>query len=99
MSISLEHDTSIRLSDDEHEDWYCICIKPFRCEVCYIPICYLECGAHHIIVWEEKDDQQLLTLAAALQFQDREPRIDTYKNMLGPCVTWEKGIELGWIKP
>lgn len=84
--------------DKDYEDFYCINIKPFNCVNCGKVIAYAMAGPHLIIVWEHKDDEMLLAIAHFLQKSNYDPRIVTYKKMLGPCVEFEEAAKRGWIE-
>lgn len=76
--------------DLQYEGWYCINIKPAKCDGCGNVVAYLEPPHFHlIVVWQEKDDEKLLEFAVALEEQGLEPRIETYHPILGSCVPWE----------
>lgn len=85
-------------TDEEFDEYWCINIKPFKCAHCNTIVCYAQAGPHMIIIWEFKDDDNLLQLAALLKADDYEPRIERYNRYLGPCVTWEEAEKLGWIE-
>jgi len=84
-----------------YDGYYCINIKPFKCENCKTLICYAVVGPHLIVVWPDKDDNDLLQVAEALmkdEFDRYDPHIVTYHELFGPCVTWDKAKENGWIE-
>lgn len=79
----------------EYAGWYCINIKPVKCSGCGHTVAYLEPPDYHlIVVWEEKDDPQLLKFATLLKKMQLEPRVETYYPILGSCVPWNEVEEL-----
>lgn len=95
----LDQFVDLDYSGDEFDDYWCINIKPFKCANCNSIIAYAQCGNHFIIIWENKDDQTILEVAAALQsVDDFDPRIVQYNRILGPCVKYEDAVERGWIE-
>ena len=93
----LDQFISLDYTDEKYDRYWCINIKPFKCANCGDPICYAQCGSHFIIIWEEKDDENLLNIAAELQRADMDPRVVNYNRYLGPCVVFEDAVEHGWI--
>lgn len=86
-------------SDDEFDNYWCIQIKPFQCQGCGNIVTHAQCGNHFIVIWENKDDQSLLEVAAVLQSGENnyEPYIHRYNRILGPCVKYEDAVKRGWL--
>lgn len=82
---------------DIYDEYWCINIQPFKCN-CGQVVAYAQCGAHSIIIWEHKDDENLLLLAAEFQRLGFDPNIIHYNRYLGDCVEFNKAVELGWMK-
>src|SRR4026207_248391 len=81
--------------DLNYEGWYCIQMKPVICPGCGEPMCYVEPPhLHLIIVWEEKDDENLLQVCKELKDGDRDPIVIQYHPMYGHCISWEDCIAL-----
>ena len=77
--------------DEEYEGWYCVQHNPVTCGGCGQPVCFIEPPTLHlIVVWEEKDDADMLRIAARLQKIDYEPIIVKYYPLLGPCIPYEE---------
>lgn len=95
----LDQFVELDYSSEEFDDYYCIQIKPFICNGCGNVVAYAQAGNHSIVIWEQKDDQTLLEVAAALQEVDNsyDPYIVHYHRILGPCVKYEDAVERGWI--
>lgn len=53
---------------------------------------------HDILVWEEKDDDYLLQIAAQFKRAEMNPKIEEYKASLGPCVDFYDAVKAGRIK-
>lgn len=92
----VDHD--LDFSEPEYDEWYCINISPFKCSDCGAMVCYAQVGTHLIIIWPNKDDETILELAQLLmEDDDYDPRIVKYNRILGPCISYAKAEELGWI--
>ena len=92
-AVIVEDDEKVIPPDSEYEGWFCVNIRPAICAGCGRAVCYVEPNEYHfIIVWEEKDDKDMLTICQRLQGIGFEPRVDTYHPYLGACVPWEMVI-------
>jgi hypothetical protein len=92
-------EANLDFSLDEYDDWYCIQIKPFKCVNCKELICYATTGPHYIIIWPERDDNDMLQLADLLMKDGNyDPHIIHYNRIFGPCISWEQGMAIGWIE-
>ena len=87
-----------RVADDElweeeagqdHAGWFCVATNPFRCpaEGCDFVAEYMT-AAHAILVWEERDDPNLLRHAARAKEVGRNPRIVEYQPSFGPSASY-----------
>lgn len=94
----LDQAVTLDYSGPEFDEYWCINIKPFKCSNCEKLICYATAGPHFIIIWEEKDDEDMLNIAAELKEYDMDPRILRYNRIIGPCVVFEDAIRHGWIE-
>ena len=76
----------------EYDGWYCIQHLPIPCYSCGNPICYVEPpGLHLIVVWEEKDDEDMLRMAAKIgkiRHPTFDPIIIKYAPIYGPCIPY-----------
>lgn len=91
-------ETNLDYSDEKFDNYWCINIKPFICNGCGHIIAYAQCGDHFIIIWEKKDDDNLIDIAANLQVNsDYDPHVVRYKRFLGPCIEYYAAIELGLL--
>jgi hypothetical protein len=94
----LDQAVTLDYSGPEYDEYWCVNIKPFKCRNCDTVICYACAGAHFIIIWPEKDDEDMLNIAAELKDCDMDPRIVRYNRIIGPCVTFEDAKKHGWIQ-
>lgn len=76
-------------TDDEYDDWYCIKVRAGRCAGCGQPYSHvIDTAYHRIVVWPEKDDPSLLKVAAEAGRANVNPRVVSYEQALGRCVSW-----------
>jgi hypothetical protein len=75
---------------DDYDGWWCIQHYPVECGSCGNPVCYVEPPhLHLIVVWEEKDDSDMLRMAGRLQQIDLDPIIIQYAPIMGGCIPYE----------
>jgi hypothetical protein len=76
-------------SDDERTGWYCVRTDPFPCPAtgCTYVADYMT-AAHLILVWEERDDPNLLWHAQRAKEVGRNPRIVAYERSFGPSASY-----------
>src|ERR1043166_2717055 len=80
------------------EDWYCIQIKPFKCHNCGKLITYASCGPHLILVFPDKDADELAEVVDYLRTDpDYEPYVIRYSKLYGPCIPYEQAVRKGMI--
>jgi hypothetical protein len=78
--------------DDAQEDrsgWYCVSTDPFPCpaSVCTFVVEFMT-AAHLVLVWEERDDPNLLWHAQRAMEVGRNPRIVEYEAVFGPSASY-----------
>jgi hypothetical protein len=78
--------------DDDEGDytgWFCVSTDPFPCPApgCSFVANYMT-AAHLILVWQERDDPNLLKHADRAKRVQRNPRIVTYHADYGPSVSY-----------
>jgi hypothetical protein len=75
--------------DSDHSGWFCVSTDPFPCPApgCTFVAQFMT-AAHLILVWQEKDDPNLLRQAQRAQQVQRNPRIVTYESSFGPSVSY-----------
>jgi hypothetical protein len=75
--------------DADHSGWYCVSTDPFPCPAAGCTfVAQFMTAAHLILVWQEKDDPNLLHQAHRAQKVQRNPRIVTYESSFGPSVSY-----------
>ena len=88
----------------EHEGWHCVRTNPFPCPApgCDFVAEFMT-AAHLILVWEARDDPNLLDIAHQAQKVGRSPRIVPYEAAFGPSASyyaWEAaGRPVHGIRP
>jgi len=74
---------------DDYSGWYCVSTDPFPCPA---PGCTFVAGhmtaAHLVLVWEERDDPNLLWHAQRAKEVGRNPRVVTYQQSFGPSASY-----------
>jgi hypothetical protein len=78
--------------DDEDADrsgWYCVRTDPFPCPAkgCAFVADFMT-AAHLILVWEQRDDPNLLHHAQRAKEVGRNPRIESYEPSFGPSASY-----------
>lgn len=75
--------------DGDHSGWYCVRTDPFPCPApgCTYVAEYMT-AAHLILVWEERDDPNLLWHAQRAQSVGRNPRVVPYEPSFGPSASY-----------
>jgi hypothetical protein len=75
--------------DADHTGWFCVRTNPFPCPA---PGCTFVAGfmtaAHLILVWEQRDDPNLLHHAQRAKEVGRNPRIESYERSFGPSASY-----------
>jgi hypothetical protein len=73
----------------DHGGWYCVRTNPFPCPAsgCAFVAEFMT-AAHLILVWQERDDPNLLRHAARAQKVGRNPRIAEYEPPFGPSASY-----------
>ena len=74
---------------DDHAGWFCVRTEPFPCPA---PACDFVAefmtAAHLILVWEERDDPNLLRHAERAKQVGRNPKIVEYRPEFGPSASY-----------
>ena len=75
--------------DSEHTGWFCVRTDPFHCPAagCTFVADFMT-AAHLILVWEERDDPNLLWHAQRAKEVGRNPRIVAYETGFGPSASY-----------
>ncbi len=88
----------------DHAGWYCVETDPFPCpaEGCSFVAEYMT-AVHLILVWEERDDPNLLRHAQRAKEVGRNPTVVEYDSGFGPSASyyaWEAaGRPVHGIRP
>ena len=74
---------------DDHGGWFCVRTDPFPCPAtgCSFVADYMT-AAHLILVWQERDDPNLLWHAQRAKEVGRNPRIVGYQPSFGPSASY-----------
>jgi hypothetical protein len=74
---------------DEHEGWFCVRTDPFPCPApgCSFVAEFMT-AAHLVLVWEERDDPNLLRHAQRAKEVGRNPRVVAYEKAFGPSASY-----------
>jgi hypothetical protein len=73
----------------DHGGWFCVSTDPFPCPAAGCTfVAEFMTAAHLILVWEERDDPNLLRHAQRAKEVGRNPRIVTYVVSFGPSASY-----------
>ena len=83
-------------ADQDHSGWYCVSTAPFPCPAAGCAfVAEFMTAAHLILVWEERDDPNLLRHAARARDVGRNPRVTGYRSEYGPSASYYAWIAAG----
>jgi len=73
----------------DHSGWCCVRTNPFPCPAsgCTFVAVFMT-AAHLILVWERRDDPNLLRHAQRAKEVGRNPRITAYEPSFGPSASY-----------
>jgi hypothetical protein len=75
--------------DADYTGWFCVRTDPFPCPA---PACTFVAdfmtAAHLVLVWEERDDPNLLWHAQRAMEVGRNPRVVPYESSFGPSASY-----------
>jgi hypothetical protein len=74
---------------DDYSGWFCVRTDPFPCPAagCEFVADFMT-AAHLILVWEERDDPNLLWHAQRAKDVGRNPRVVAYEPAFGPSASY-----------
>ncbi len=73
----------------DHAGWFCVGTDPFPCPAAGCSfVAEFMTAAHLILVWEERDDPNLLRHAARAKAVGRNPRVVEYQPSFGPSASY-----------
>jgi hypothetical protein len=76
-------------SGDDHTGWFCVSTAPFPCPAAGCTfVAEFMTAAHLILVWEERDDPNLLRHAQRAKEVGRNPRVVSYQTSFGPSASY-----------
>ena len=92
----LEHEQTLEeeqlWQDDtgtDHAGWVCVATNPFPCPAAGCDfVAEFMTAAHLILVWEERDDPNLLRHAERAKQVGRDPRVVSYERSFGPSASY-----------
>ena len=75
--------------DGDHAGWFCVRTDPFPCPApgCTYVAEFMT-AAHLVLVWQERDDPNLLRHAGRAKEVGRNPRVVTYESAFGPSASY-----------
>jgi hypothetical protein len=74
---------------EDHAGWFCVQTDPFPSPAAGCDfIAIFMTAAHLILVWEERDDPNLLRHAGRAKQVGRNPRVVTYELSYGPSASY-----------
>ena len=76
-------------SGEDHAGWFCVATDPFPCTAsgCTFVAEFMT-AVHLILVWEQRDDPNLLWHAQRAKEVGRNPRIVSYQPSFGPSASY-----------
>jgi hypothetical protein len=76
-------------SGADHSGWFCVRTDPFPCPAAGCPfVADFMTAVHLILVWEQRDDPNLLWHAQRAKDVGRNPRIVAYESPFGPSASY-----------
>jgi hypothetical protein len=75
--------------DADHAGWFCIATDPFPCPAagCEFVARFMT-AVHLVLVWQERDDPNLLRHAERAKHVGRNPRVVGYEPAYGPSASY-----------
>jgi hypothetical protein len=75
--------------DGDHAGWFCVSTDPFPCPApgCSFIATFMT-AAHLVLVWQERDDPNLLRHAGRAKEVGRNPHVVTYEPEFGPSASY-----------
>ena len=73
----------------DHSGWFCVRTDPFPCPAAGCAfVAEFMTAAHLILVWQQRDDPNLLHHAQRAKEVGRNPRIEQYDPSFGPSASY-----------
>jgi hypothetical protein len=75
--------------EGDHHGWFCVRTDPFPCPApgCSFVAVFMT-AAHLVLVWQERDDPNLLRHAQRAMEVGRNPRVVSYERGYGPSASY-----------
>lgn len=89
--VDFLEEEDIWADDDQadHAGWFCVATDPFPCPAAGCPfVAEFMTAAHLILVWEVRDDPNLLRHAERAKQVGRNPRVTAYERSFGPSASY-----------
>jgi hypothetical protein len=89
LELAVEEELWTDDSGTDHAGWFCVSTNPFPCPAsgCTFVADFMT-AAHLILVWEERDDPNLLRHAQRAKEVGRNPRVVEYAQAFGPSASY-----------
>ncbi len=83
-------------SGDDHGGWWCVATDPFPCPAagCAFVADFMT-AAHLVLVWEQRDDPNLLRHAQRAKDVGRNPRLREYRRSFGASASYYAWVAAG----
>ena len=76
-------------SAGDHAGWYCVATDPFPCTAAGCEfVAEFMTDAHLVLVWEDRDDPNLLRHAQRAKEVGRNPQVVEYRTEFGPSASY-----------
>lgn len=89
--VELASEEELWRDDDgaDHSGWFCVSTDPFSCPAqgCGFVARFMT-AAHLVLVWEERDDPNLLRHAERAKRVGRNPRVVAFESVFGPSASY-----------
>ena len=73
----------------DHTGWFCVRTDPFPCPAESCPfVANFMTAAHLVLVWQERDDPNLLRHAQRAKEVGRNPHVIGYESSFGPSASY-----------
>jgi hypothetical protein len=83
-------------SGGDYTGWFCVRTEPFPCPAAGCTfVAEFMTAAHLILVWQERDDPNLLRHAARARDVGRNPRVVDYRSEFGPSASYYAWVAAG----
>ena len=87
--LSEEEELWVQDGDADHSGWFCVSTDPFPCPASgCVFVAEFMTAAHLVLVWEERDDPNLLRHAERAKNVGRNPKVVEYETSFGPSASY-----------